>query len=105
MMAAAALAILLIFSATSPTLKAKAKVQLDVAAGSGDGGPVTISAGGDKPVSHGVCPGKWRPHVPANGHKGPHRMYHHPRVCSPNLNAPQQVAYDWRFSPPAEGDL
>lgn len=105
MMAAAALAVLLVLGATSPVLRARARAQVDLAAGSGDDGPVTISADGDKPLSHGICPAKWAPHVPAYAHTGRHRMYHHPASCSPNLTAPQQVSYDWRFSPPAEGDL
>jgi len=105
MMIAAAAAVLLVLGATSPALKARASAQLDLAAGSGDSGPVTISDGADKPVSHGITPAKWEPHIPRYGHTGPHAMYHHPRVCSPCLTAPQQIAYDWRFSPPAQGDL
>jgi hypothetical protein len=80
----------------------KVAAQLSAAAGSGDSGPVTAGTPG---VVTGTCPAKWQPHVPAGAHMGRHRMYHHPRSCSPNLSAPQQVAWDWMWSPPSEGDL
>lgn len=75
--------------------------QLSAASDSGDDSPVTLGS----PVTTGICPAKWQPHVPPGAHLGRHRMYHHPSSCSPNLNAPQQVAYDWMFCPPSEGDL
>ncbi|MGH3122570.1 MAG: hypothetical protein ACRDND_16295 [Streptosporangiaceae bacterium] len=74
--------------------------QLSAAAGEGDSAPA-----GPGPLVTGTCPGKWQPHVPSRAYLGPHRMYHHPRSASPNLSAPQQVAYDWLWSPPSEGDL
>lgn len=79
----------------------KVGAQLSAAAGSGDDGAVTLGS----PLNTGTCPEKWRPHVPAGAHLGRHRMYHHPRSASPGLSAPQQVAYDWTWSPPSEGDL
>jgi hypothetical protein len=81
---------------------AKVKAQLDVAAGQdAGGGPVILG----NPVRTGIVPEKWVPHVPANAHLGRHRMYRHPQACSPNLNAPQHVAWDWMYTPPSEGDL
>ena len=80
---------------------AKVSGQLKVAAGAGDDGPVTVGTG----VRHGVVPGAWQPHIPRNAHPGPHRMYRHPRKCSPVLTAPAQFHYDWLYSPPSEGDL
>jgi hypothetical protein len=81
---------------------AKIRAQLSAAAAAGDGaGPVTAGS----PVRHGLVPEQWTPHVPARAHPGPHRMYRHPRSCSPVLTAPHQVAYDWLYSPPSEGSL
>jgi hypothetical protein len=77
----------------------KVAAQLSAAAGpggTGDAGPKVVT---------GTCPEKWAPHVPAGAWLGRHRMYRHPAACSQNLNAPQQVAYDWMFTPPSEGDL
>lgn len=102
---AAAAAVGAAWLATSGGLRARAKAQLDVAAGSGDGGPVTVSLGSNPPVNTGVVPGRYRVHVPAGAHLGRHRMYRHPASCSPNTSAPQQVAYDWLYCPPSEGDL
>lgn len=79
---------------------AKVKAQLDVAA-DGGGGPVTLGS----PVGHGIVPEKWQPRVPAGAHMGRHRMYRHPKSCSPVLNGPHHVDYDWLYSPPSEGDL
>ncbi len=81
---------------------AKIKAQFDVAGDSGGEPPVTL---GKPPVNHGLVPEKWVPHIPRGAHMGPHRMYRHPRACSPNLNLPQHVAYDWLWAPPSEGDL
>lgn len=77
------------------------RTQLDAAASSGDDGPVSFGDG----LRTGVAPQKWKPHVPANAHMGRHRMYRHPSSCSPLTTAPQQLAWDWRFAPPSEGDL
>lgn len=80
---------------------AKVRAQLGAAANAPDEGPVTFG----NPVNHGLVPEKWVPHVPRNAHMGPHRMYRHPKSCSPNLTAPHHVAYDWLWCPPSEGDL
>lgn len=80
---------------------AKVSAQLKAAAQAGSNAPVTVG----NPVNHGVVPEKWVPHVPANAHMGPHKMYRHPKRCSPVLTAPVQRDYDWLYSPPGEGDL
>lgn len=80
---------------------AKLRAQAKVAASAGNDGPVTFGT----PVNHGIVPEKWVPHVPPGAHMGPHRIYRHPRSCSPNLTAPHHIAYDWLWSPPSEGDL
>lgn len=79
----------------------KLKAQADLAASGPPDGPVTFG----NPVSHGIVPEKWVPHVPRGAHLGPHRMYRHPKRCSPVLTAPVQRDYDWLYSPPSEGDL
>lgn len=79
-------------------LKIKARAGAAASAGDGPGLPGTG-------MKTGICPAKWQPHVPAGAHMGRHRMYRHPSGCSPNLTAPQQVDYDWLYSPPAQGDL
>lgn len=96
--------IVVVIALTTGDLHAKLRTQLDVAAGSGDQGAVHVSLGG--PVQHrGMIPAKWEAHVPAFAHSGRHRMYHHPARCSPYSTAPHQVAYDWLYCPPSEGDL
>lgn len=79
------------------------KAQAQAAADSGDDG--MVSFGASAKLTTGTVPDKWCPHIPAGAHMGRHRMYRHPRSCSPNLTAPQQLAYDWRYSPPSEGDI
>lgn len=100
--AAAALALAAITWVISFGGAARLRTQLDASISAGDGEqPVQF---GDQ-LKTGTCPDKWRPHTPAGAHIGPHRMYHHPKGCSPNLTAPMQLAEDWRYSPPAEGSL
>lgn len=57
------------------------------------------------PVTTGIVPEKWVPHVPRGAHFGPHRIYNHPKCASPNLTAPQHIDHDWLWCPPSEGDL
>jgi hypothetical protein len=78
------------------------KAQLSAAADVGDDdSPVSFG----NPVNHGILPDKWQPHIPQNAHPGPHRMYRHPKSCSPVLSGPVQRDYGWLYSPPSEGDL
>jgi hypothetical protein len=82
----------------------RVREQLDVAAGAGDNDadtPMTVGS----PINTGMVPAKWAPLYFPGAHLGRHRMYRHPRSCSPHLTAPTWVDNDWRYNPPSEGDL
>lgn len=96
--AVAGLAVIVIaWHATCESCQAGLRAQLKVAA---DIPPAPWNA---PQVVTGICPEKHRPHTFAGMHTGPHRMYHHPAACSPNMDEAMSAA--WRFIPPAEGDL
>jgi hypothetical protein len=99
LLAGAAAAVVLAAGAlTSRTAGARIGAQLQLAAGTGAGGPVTVG------LAAPAGPPAWQPHTPAGAHLGRHRIYRHPAQCSPNM-ARAMMRTRWMYAPPGEGDL
>lgn len=105
-MAAAAVAVVgAAWLGTSVSGKAVVSARVKRAAGGNDGTGAGVL--GSMQVKNGVTPQAWVPYCPPGAHRGPHRMYRHPKVSSPNFSRMTTLpgAYDWVFSPPSEVDL